>query len=126
MKLKDGVVLLGLQLQMRVVLMTAESIWKAHGQELVITSTAEGVHSSGSLHPYGYAVDLRTRDFNDVEARTVSASLRNALPAGYDVVLYPHRYDDFGERTAVGHIHAEWDDAKKLQLQHMRSAIDTE
>ena len=61
MKIKKGVSLIGLRLVMRPVLIEADRIWDDLGQELVITSCTDGTHSPGSLHYYGYAVDLRTR-----------------------------------------------------------------
>ena len=101
MKVKDGVQLRDLQLEIRIVLKAAEIIWAQHGQELVVTSTADGVHSAGSLHPYGYAVDFRIDYFGAVVQDLVAHKLRAALPAGYQV---------YREAT---HIHIEFDDAKK-------------
>lgn len=97
MKAKEGVVLAGLQLPMRIVLCEAAMIWRQHGQELVITSALDGVHSPGSLHPFGYAVDLRTRYFKPSEAIAIGEELYRALPEGYDVIPY---------KT---HIHVEYD-----------------
>ncbi len=97
MKTKQGVVLAGLQFPMRIVLIKAASIWEQNGQELVITSTLDGVHSPGSLHPYGYAVDLRTRYFERLVAIQVEFELQNALSVEYDVILH---------KT---HIHVEYD-----------------
>ncbi len=97
MKTKKGVVLAGLQLEMRLVFIKASHIWKRYGQELVITSTLDGVHSPGSLHPYGYAVDLRTRYFEPGKVKSITADLHDALPEGYEVV--PHKT----------HIHVEYD-----------------
>ena len=47
----------------------------------------------------------------------VATELAEALPAGYDVILHHHERDpETGEITAAGHIHAEWDDAKRLEV----------
>ncbi len=97
MKAKKGVVLAGLQFPMRTVLIKASHIWEQNGQELVITSTLDGVHSPGSLHPYGYAVDLRTRYFKHTVAIQIELSLDNALSDEYNVILH---------KT---HIHVEYD-----------------
>lgn len=65
MKIKDGVIMQGLQLEMRTVLQKADALWKKHGKELVITSALDGTHSAGSYHYFGYALDFRTRYFFD-------------------------------------------------------------
>ncbi len=98
MKGKNGVVLLGLKLEMRKVLIEADKVWKAHGQELTITSGLDGIHSPGSLHPYGYALDLRTRYFDKAEYTTIAAELRAALGDKYDVIVH------------YTHIHIEYDE----------------
>ena len=60
MKLKDDTVnIWGLQEPMRWVLKHADKIWEDAGYELVITSARDGIHSAGSLHYYGLAVDMR-------------------------------------------------------------------
>jgi len=96
MKLKKGAVIQGLQLPMRKVLMFADAIWKANGKELVVTSGVDGVHSPGSLHPFGYAVDLRTFYFTNETKKKVRKLLADNLGPEYDVVLEPT------------HIHAEY------------------
>lgn len=98
MKAKEGVVLAGLQLEMRIVLIRASQVWRQNGQELVITSALDGCHSPGSLHPYGYAVDLRTRYFKPDVLLNVAFALYEVLPGGYDVINH---------KT---HIHVEFDD----------------
>lgn len=111
MKLKKGVWLPGLKMEMRKVFVNAEAIWIAHSQELVVTSGLDGTHSAGSLHYYGYALDLRTSYFSHPEAMAVSRTLRVALGSDYDVVLHPHRYHDSGVMKSPGHIHVEYDPA---------------
>ncbi len=97
MKTKEGVVLAGLQLKMRIVLVRAALLWELNGQELVITSALDGCHSPGSLHPYGYAVDLRTRYFEPDKVKNIATDLYGGLPEGYEVV------------THKTHIHVEFD-----------------
>lgn len=89
MKCKKGVTLYGLQLSMRKVLICADTIWRHTGRELVITETVGGVHSPGSLHPYGYAVDLRTRYFTQLQKKGVVKKLRELLPSNYRVIEHP-------------------------------------
>ena len=102
MEIKKGVQLAGLQIEMRPVLMSADVIWRDLGRAegVTVTCTTDGVHSAGSLHPYGYAVDLRTNYFDPQQVRQAGARLRNTLPHGYDVILHST------------HIHVEYDMAK--------------
>jgi len=102
MKIKEGVVMTGLQLQMRDVLIAADQIWKDAGQELVVTEGTGGTHSAGSLHYYGYALDLRSRDFSLAELNDVVDKLNKALGSYYNVVVHNT------------HIHVEYDKAKYL------------
>jgi len=81
MKVKAGVKLAGLKLEMRKVLYYADKIWENQDEELVVTSTTDGVHSAGSYHPYGYAVDLRTRYFTKGQLTYVAEKLQQALEA---------------------------------------------
>ena len=82
---------------MRLVLITADKIWRNAGQELVITAGLDGEHSAGSLHYYGLAVDFRTRYFSEMDKMRVASALRSKLGTDYDVVIH---------RT---HIHVEFD-----------------
>ena len=102
MKIKEGAVMNGLNIKMRIVLKNADEIWKDHGQELVITEGTGGTHSAGSLHYYGYAVDLRTNYFSASEISSVVQALKEELCSDYDVVF---------EGT---HIHVEYNKAKEL------------
>ena len=102
MKIKDGVVMTGLQLPMRLVLIAANQIWKELGYELVVTEGTGGEHSAGSLHYYGYALDLRSRMFSDKIKKEAVAKLKSALGTDYNVVSHST------------HIHAEYDKAKFL------------
>ncbi len=100
MKIKDGVSLAGIRPQCRDILITANRIWLVYGQELVITEAMGGIHSPGSCHYYGFALDLRTRYFDDETKAEVFDDLRAALKSTseyYDVVLHK------------SHIHAEFD-----------------
>jgi hypothetical protein len=86
MKIKPGANIQGLQLPMRAVLIDANRIWLMHGQELVITGGLDGEHSPGSMHYYGYALDLRTNYFADSdECIDVATELKDALGGRYYV-----------------------------------------
>ena len=79
MKIKPGVTMAGLSPRMRIVLIYAEKIWKTYDEELVVTSALDGEHSAGSLHYYGYALDLRTRYFTPEAAAAVARELSDEL-----------------------------------------------
>lgn len=96
MKIKAGVVMPN-KLVMRRALIVANSIWNHHNKELVVTCGMDGEHSAGSLHYYGYAIDLRTNYFSEYEKQEVAAQLKSALPEGFDVIVHST------------HIHIEYD-----------------
>lgn len=98
MKFKRNVIIPGLDIMMRRVLIEADKIWRELGQELVVTSALDGVHSAGSLHYYGRALDFRINYFTPEEADHAADMLRRALPG--------NKYDVVRETT---HIHAEFD-----------------
>ena len=89
MRTKKGVNLFGLQPVMRPILKEADKIWISHGRSegVTVVSTVDSVHSASSWHPYGYAVDLRTRYFDDEDKREVFALLKIALPR-FDIILH--------------------------------------
>ncbi len=99
MQIKEGVILAGLDIHMRPVLVEADKIWKRYGQELVVTSGLDGVHSAGSLHYYGRALDFRTRYFTSEEEKK---AVFEELIAALDGTLY-----DFVCHST--HIHVEYD-----------------
>lgn len=108
MELKDDSVnVWGLQLEMQPVLREAAALWKQHGQTLVITSARDGMHSAGSLHYYGYAVDLRTRYFSDAIKAKVVDLLRGRLAQHSD------HYDVVPHST---HLHVEYDPPHRRSL----------
>ena len=88
MKIKEGAILAGLQIQMRKALKAADRIWRDYGEELVVTSGLDGAHSAGSMHYYGYAVDLRTRYFTEDEQLEIRDKLVNELGPSYFVLLH--------------------------------------
>lgn len=102
--IKDsGVNIWGLQVEMQPVLWHAEAIWESRGYELVITSARDGIHSAGSLHYYGYAVDIRASEnwnYGISDIMEMAAELKKALGDGYDVIVHET------------HIHVEYDKVK--------------
>jgi len=89
MKLKQGAIIAGLHLLMRPVLKIAEKLWLENGRPEGVTVTAglDGVHSAGSWHYYGLAVDFRTHYFDNATKDRVAAALKTALPS-YDIVVH--------------------------------------
>lgn len=103
MQIKDSSVKIhGLQIQMLPVLKNAGHIWKDMGEELVVTSARDGIHSAGSLHYYGYAVDFRSRYFSRRGVGIVANRLRDTLGSDYQVIVHST------------HIHVEYEKAKDL------------
>lgn len=96
MEIKEGASLQGLKIIMRKVLVKAEEVWEKNDKELVVTSGTDSTHSAGSVHYYGYALDLRTRYFNKATTNKVLRSLRKDIGANYKASF--HR----------NHIHVEW------------------
>lgn len=96
-QIKNGAQMIGLQIEMRPVLVIANRMWKKYKQELVITEGTGGTHSAGSLHYYGYALDFRTRYFDKPIQKKIRDELALALGSQYDVILHS------------SHIHVEYD-----------------
>ena len=97
MKTKDDSVnIWGLEREMQPVLKYSDKIWKDYGQEAVVTSARDGMHSAGSMHYYGLAVDLRTRYFPKNQHKTIKKELENILGSRYQVVLHStHMHIEF-------------------------------
>ncbi len=97
--------------EMRKVLVFVDSVWKQYGQEAIITAGTEAfdgndlIHSCGSLHPFGRALDFRTRyfkksDSNEIDmfiVNKIAIKLREQLGNDYDVIVHK------------SHIHIEYD-----------------
>lgn len=103
MKTKNGANIWGLDPKMRPALVNADRLWGDNGHELTITSGRDGIHSAGSLHYYGLAVDFRTWEedgvqWSDEKRRRIAGQLQNMLGRKFDVI--PHST----------HIHVEYDD----------------
>jgi len=96
--------LIGLQLPMRKVLEVVDRIYRQHKQEAVITAGTEVtssnrrfIHSAGSLHPFGLALDFRTYYFEEEEIDMVKAEIKKELGPDYDVLF------------ETNHLHIEYD-----------------
>ena len=95
MKRKDSTIsLIGLHKRMRLVLIVVDGLWKQHGQVAVIIAGTEAfsgnelIHQTNSLHPFGKALDFRTRYFDKAEQVVIKAELKKLLGYNYDVILH--------------------------------------
>lgn len=91
--LKKGVRLLGIQVPIVLVIVTAERIYDEIGETLRITSVVDGQHMRASLHYVGAAIDFGLPESRELNVRQRLAS---ALGSDFDVV---EEHD---------HIHVEW------------------
>ena len=99
MELKEGVILHGLDIRMRPALIQAEKIYEKYGRSegCTITSALDGIHSAGSFHYYGLAIDLRIYYFDYDTVTKIVFELQNKLGTDFDVIRH---------KT---HIHIEYD-----------------
>jgi len=88
MEIKEGASLQGLNVTMRPVLIEWEKLCKKYNVEAVVTCGTDGAHSAGSMHYYGYALDLRTRDMTEGQKQTARQNMAVKLGLAYDVVLH--------------------------------------
>jgi hypothetical protein len=103
MKIKSGVDMSGLRIEMRAPLKIADRLWRERGQELVVTSALDGEHSAGSLHYFGYALDFRTRYFDEQTVKELADNLRNKLGSHYDVIIHStHMHVEYEYIKSVG------------------------
>lgn len=88
MRLKEDVLPTRLCPEILLALQVADSVYRNHGQELVITSLNDSKHSRSSLHYVGHAADLRTRYFSEEQIPLVVQELKESLGGGdYDVIF---------------------------------------
>ena len=87
----------GLRPEMLFALMSIASVCERYGIDCVVTSAVDGVHSRGSRHYSGSAVDIRTRSLDAEKRPSFAACIADNLGEDFDVIL---------ERT---HLHVEFD-----------------
>jgi hypothetical protein len=108
LKLKDkSVVVDKLHAEMFYALGIAEESYTSVGSDCIVTSALDGTHNPGSLHPTGFAVDIRSSQLSDEESRQVFYQLKARLNAsGFDVIF---EGDHATQATTAPHIHVEYD-----------------
>lgn len=62
---KPGVNPRDLQLVMRQAILICDEVYREFKKKLTVTCTGDGSHSISSLHPWGFAIDIRTRIFTE-------------------------------------------------------------
>lgn len=72
------------------------------GKELTVTSVSDSQHGPNSLHPKGYAVDIRSKNFSTEEKYKLLREATAALGAEFDLILE-------SEGKPYEHFHLEWD-----------------
>lgn len=97
MILKQGVKVSNLKPQLIIAFIVANDVYKAHGQELVITSCDDSKHGVGTLHGQGFAFDARTSYFLKGESERVANEIRAKIDDCFDIV------------NESDHIHIEYD-----------------
>ncbi len=117
--IKNGVILYGIKPEMVLCYGIAESIFNEMGFGCVITSAIGKEHMDKSLHPVGYALDLRTKHIDaDTIKLQIVEEIKKALPQ-CDVIL-----ESLGEDQE--HIHFEMDPKDdKLFQNHKRIYKET-
>ncbi len=99
--LKDGVTPMGLKPEALLAIIISHEVYSSFGYDLTVTSITDGVHSRQSIHEFGYAIDIRTRNIVKPDHEKIVAKLKTALGPLYDVVL------------EKDHIHIEFDPRHK-------------
>jgi hypothetical protein len=102
LKIKPGVQMYGIQPEATVVMFIAAETYDNYHYDCVVTSIVGKKHGQYSLHPPGFALDLRTKHLEgEGVKRSIVSALKDSLPF-CDVVL--EHLDQEQE-----HIHIEFD-----------------
>lgn len=99
MRIKQGVKVGNIKPVMVFAALICQSVFDEANQAFTITSVSDGRHKSTSLHAFGLAFDIRTRDLRGVLPFTIASRLQEALGSEFDVVVEPD------------HIHVEYNHA---------------
>lgn len=87
MKIKKGVIMAGLKVEMKIVMKIAEKLFKKYGKQSVVTSALDGTHSAGSAHYFGYALDYRIWHVGKDVAKKIAEEMQVQLGGNYYVLL---------------------------------------
>lgn len=97
MRMKAGVLLALSPSMARALPLIEACMERVTGADLVITSASDGVHSAGSRHYTGEALDIRVYTVDPGKRERLVRALRAVLGLNFDVVL------------EVDHVHVEFD-----------------
>ena len=86
---KPGVRIDGLKPEAFFGMMLCAGFFKDAGQVFTVTSVCEGKHKQTSLHYFGQAFDIRTRDLRNVTPAWVSERLLEVLGSQFQVIVEP-------------------------------------
>lgn len=88
MQFKPTVKLTDLKPQLLAGLLVCQYVYEhLFNTELVVTSIDDSTHGADSLHPFGLAADLRTRNLKPEQIPAVQKAIKDRLPAGFDFVF---------------------------------------
>lgn len=110
LRFKDGVLWTGTKMEIVTAILR---VWELFNElnipELTVTSLRDGHHMTGSLHPHGEAVDIRTHGLGTDLPPVLIQKIKTILGPGYDVILE-------SRGTPNEHIHVEWDPKSAIRL----------
>lgn len=87
-------------------LVVVERVYEWFGiADVTVTAIRNGTHMAGSLHPRGYAADIRTNDLKQALVPAIAATLKAQLGPAYDVALE----SDSTPGASAQHLHIEFD-----------------
>lgn len=105
MLIKEGASVRGLKSCMVIVWLIVDSVYKKYGQNAVITSGSDGVHSKNSKHYTGEGLDFRIHYFDKSTQKKVYKEIVSHLDeTKYDIIL------------ESDHIHIEYDPDDENEL----------
>lgn len=101
---KSTVKIKNLQPQILLAITLADQVFDGFGYPTWITSVNDSTHSTYSLHPKGYAVDLRSKHITGQTTRGIifDALFKILDPLGYDIL-----FEFIGQDNE--HYHIEYD-----------------
>ncbi len=114
LRIKPGVALLGMRPEILLAVIAAEPIWYQMGTDLTITSCTEGVHSKGSRHYSGLAIDLRTRGLSNEQAKRAGAVMKiqfvstSSFRHNLNRNLWPNLHRNFHRNIWESQFNAIW------------------
>lgn len=115
LKLKDSsVTTAGTKRELWFALGVSMAVFAGFGFDCCVTSLTDGSHNPGSLHPKGYAADIRIKNVVD-SAGALNESIVSSIFDKISGLLRPHGFDVVYEggvlstpMTTGAHIHVEF------------------